>query len=429
MRLKSALALGLMVPLGGAVLLAAPANAAKKEEQAAAPSLKPSPAFVKVYVEADKALKAKDFATAQTQITAAEAAATTPDDKYLTGSLWLNLGLGQQNEATQRKGIEQMLASGKAGQADVAKFSFFAGQFALKAKDYDPAVKYFNDSITAGYPGSSAHVMLAETYFGKAYQNVAGNQLNPAGKQLAIQGLGALKKAIEVQAAAGQPVEGGWYTRGFQMSALASAPDAAFWSSQALKTDPKPENWRIALRTYQDGHKTMTRDENLDLLRLMQATGALKEAYSYGEYVDAAMKGGLFGEAKSVIEGGRASGNLGASQLADVYQVASNGIASDKASLPASEASAAKAANGRLASSTASAYYGYGNYAKAITLYRLALQKGGVDANEVNTRLGIALLKSGDVAGAKAAFATVTTPGIRKDIADLWSVWLSSKAA
>lgn len=427
MRLKSALAFGLMLPLGGAVLLTAPAVAAEKK--ADQPSLKPSPAFVKIYVEADKATKAKDFAGAETQIAAAEATATTPDDKYLAGSLWLNLGLGKQDEALQRKGVEQMLASGKASQADVAKFSFFAGQFALKTKDFDPAIKYFNDSIAAGYAGSSPNVMLAEAYFGKAYQNVSGNQLAPAGKQLAIQGLASLKKAIDIQTAAGQPVEGGWYTRGFQMSALASAPDAAFWSSQALKADPKPENWRIALRSYQDGHRTITRDENLDLLRLMAATGALKDAYSYQEYSDALLKGGLFGEAKSVIDAGRAAGNLSGTQLSDVYKIASDGIPSDKASLASSEAAAAKASTGKIAASTASAYMGYGNYAKAVSLYRLALQKGGVDANEVNTRIGIALAKSGDNAGAKAAFATVTTPGARKDIADFWQVWLSSKTA
>lgn len=427
MRLKSALALGFMVPLSGAVMLATPATAAEKKAEA--PSLKPSPAFVKIYVEADKAMKAKDFAAAQTQVTAAEAAATTPDDKYLAGSLWLNLGLAQQNQALQRKGIEQMLASGKAGQADVAKFSFFAGQFALNAKEYDPAIKYFGDSITAGYAGADPHVMLAEAYFGKSYQNVSGQQLTPAGKQIAIQGLAALKKAIEVRTAAGQPVEGAWYSRGFRMSALAAAPDAAYWSSQALKSDPQPENWRIALRSYQDGHKTMTRDENLDLLRLMSATGALKDAYSYGEYTDALMKSGLFGEAKAVIDSGRAAGHLTATQLSELYKVVSDGIASDKASLASSETSAAKAANGRIASSTASAYMGYGNYAKAIELYRLALQKGGVDANEINTRLGIALARSGDNAGAKAAFATVITPGARKDIAEFWLVWLSSKSA
>ena len=67
-------------------------------------------------------------------------------------------------------------------------------------------------------------------------------------------------------------------------------------------------------------------------------------------------------------------------------------------------------------------YYGYGNYAKAIELYKLALTKGGVDANMVNTRIGAALAKSGDKAGAKAAFAQVTGP--RKELADFWTVYL-----
>ena len=76
-------------------------------------------------------------------------------------------------------------------------------------------------------------------------------------------------------------------------------------------------------------------------------------------------------------------------------------------SLAPTEARAKSANDGKLAALTGEAYYGQGNYAKAAELYRLALQKGGVDANEVNTRLGIALAASGDKAGAKAAFEAV----------------------
>src|SRR3546814_19582267 len=74
--------------------------------------------------------------------------------------------------------------------------------------------------------------------------------------------------------------------------------------------------------------------------------------------------------------------------LSEVYSLASGKIASDKASLAAGERDAAKAANGKIAASIGDAYLGYGDYAKAATLYRLGLQKGSVDANEVNTRLG-----------------------------------------
>ena len=68
------------------------------------------------------------------------------------------------------------------------------------------------------------------------------------------------------------------------------------------------------------------------------------------------------------------------------------------------------AATGALALKIGDAFYGYGEHAKAIALYRAALTKGGVDANLVNTRLAMALLASGDRAGAEAAFKALTGP-------------------
>jgi tetratricopeptide (TPR) repeat protein len=427
MRFTSAFALGLMVTTAGAVttLLPAPALAAKKDEA----QIKPTPAFIKVYVEIDKLAKANDFAGAKGRLAEAEQAASTPDDHYLVGLLTLNTGIGLKDETLQRNGLEKMLGTGKVNATEAPKLRFFAGQFALKAKDYDKAIAYFTEASAGNYGGSDPEIMLAESYFGKAYTNVSGNQLTPAGNALARQGLPHLKKAIDTQTAAGKPVPGEWYSRGFRMAAISGAPDLPQWTAQALKMDPNPDNWRIALRSYQDAHREMTREENLDLLRLMASTGALKDAYSYGEYVDASMKGGLVGEAKSVIDRGRAAGALSPTQLADAYKIASAGIAKDKASLPAAAADAAKAANGRTAAVTGNAYLSYGDYAKAAELYRLALKKGGVDADEVNTRLAIALANSGDVAGAKTALALVAKPGNRKAIADFWTVWLSSRPA
>jgi hypothetical protein len=49
-----------------------------------------------------------------------------------------------------------------------------------------------------------------------------------------------------------------------------------------------------------------------------------------------------------------------------------------------------------------------------------------VDANVVNTRLGIALAASGDRTGAEAAFKTVTGP--RAELANLWVAWLTRAA-
>ena len=66
------------------------------------------------------------------------------------------------------------------------------------------------------------------------------------------------------------------------------------------------------------------------------------------------------------------------------------------------------------------------SFLKAAALYRAALQKGSIDANLANTRLGMALALAGQKAEAEAAFKAVTGP--RADIAGYWLVWLGQSA-
>ena len=67
---------------------------------------------------------------------------------------------------------------------------------------------------------------------------------------------------------------------------------------------------------------------------------------------------------------------------------------------------------------TAEAYYGYGDYAKAADLFRAALGKQGVDKDLANLRLGMALARAGDKAGATAALNAAG--GAQAEIAKLW---------
>ncbi len=53
------------------------------------------------------------------------------------------------------------------------------------------------------------------------------------------------------------------------------------------------------------------------------------------------------------------------------------------------------------------------------------IAKGGVDANVANLHLGMALARSGDKAGATAAFNAVSGP--RADIAKYWLLYLQTK--
>lgn len=425
MRFVSTLAMGLMLAAGAATVASAPQAMAAKKDQA--PKQNFSKGFMAPAAELQKAIQAKDFEAAKAKLAAAEAGASTPDDKYTLNLLRLQLGLGLNDATMQRAGVEGMLASGAAPASELGKYHFYAGDFAIKAGDADAGIAHLQKAVEAGYPGSTPHVLLAEAYFKKAVATSKGNQMTPEGKAAVQAGLPHLKMGADIEKQATGKVPAGWYERGFQIAYVAGLPEAATWAQFTVDTDPSPTNWRNLLRGYQDSHKTLTKSENLDLMRLMRKTGALESEYDYSEYAEAAVSSGLPGEAKSVIDDGRSRGKVGASRLSEVYQIASTRISADKASLPAGEKDAAKAASGKIAASTADAYLGYGDYAKAATLYQMALQKGSVDANEINTRLGIALANSGDLAGAKAAFEKVGA-GSRQNIAKFWLLWISKQA-
>jgi len=423
----AAFSIGLVVPS------AATAQRSKKEEKAAAeaggaPKLNLSKPINAAAVDLQKLMAANDFAAAKTKLDEALPQATKPDDTYYLGQITLNIGLGLKDEALQRKGLETMLASGITPAADVGKFHYYVGQFALKSNDYPAARSNLDAAGKAGFGGPSTFAVLANTYFSEARQHIANNQYTPAGKQLIQQGLPYLRQAIDAQTATGTAADPSWYNLGFRMAMNSGDPSAPAWTKQALGYAGTAENWRLALRLLQDNNSTMSRDENIDLMRLMQSSKSLQNAYSYNEYAEAAWRLGLPGEVKSVIDAGRANGEIDKTALGDLYQLANGAIAKDKASLPASEKSAAAAATGKPAASTANAFLGYGDNAKAAELYKLALQKGGVDANEVNTRLGIALARTGDKAGALEAFGKVQGAGVRKQIADLWTIWVNAPA-
>ncbi|MBO9579470.1 MAG: hypothetical protein J7498_01090 [Sphingobium sp.] len=432
MRLFSTAALSLALVATGGLFMPGTALAQKKKGEAAAAQpakLQASPGFFKVAKPLQDLLAAKNFDGALGMMPQAEAAATTPDDHYFVGNFWLNIGIGKQDQATQLKGVEMMLASGKVAPADLVKIETAAGGLSSNLKNNEAARKHYAAAIAAGADPSETEALLAETYFGEAYAQIEGNGFSAAGRAKAIEGLPHLRKAIDAQIAKGVTPPLGWYERGFQTAVLALTPDAFDWAKLTLAQTDKASDWRIALRLLQETYKDMARPANIDLMRLMYDAKALANDYSYSEFLDALWKSGQPGEVKTIIESGRAKGEVKDTQFADYYKLATDAIPKDKAGLAASEKAAAAAPNGKSASRTADAYLGYGENAKAIELYKLALTKGSVDNDEVNTRLGIALSRSGDIAGAKAAFGAVSaTSPARKQIAELWGLWLNQKS-
>lgn len=417
-----ALALALAVTSGA---VSAPAFAAKKEKADDAPKLKVSPEVLKPLQAAQAAMGKNDFASAKASIAEAEAIAKSPDDRYQVNAVKLNLSIGTKDPALQGDALRAMLDTGLVPPSQLGQFSQIVAESDLFSKNYDSALARAQTALKAGYRADASNVTIAQAYFGKAG---TGNMNAEPGRTNTINGLAALKTAIAASKASGQPVPAQWYKIGVSRAAAAKTTDMGEWANLAYQAEPTGENLRTLIRIFQQGNPNISTRENLDVLRLMAASGGLVIAADYLEYAETASRLGIYGEVKSAIDLGRSKGVLNATQGGDFYQAAVGKIAGDKSTLGAAESDSRKAATGKIAAATADAQLGYGNYPKAAELFTLALQKGGVDTDEVNTRLGVAKALGGDNAGAKAAFGLVQA-GARKQIANLWLSYLATKGA
>jgi len=370
--------------------------------------------FRAVALPVQTAVNASAWADALAKIDAADAAAKTPYEKFVAAKLRYDAARGAKDTAMEERAIDLMLASGGAPEGIAAQLNLGAGQSAYRVGNYTRAIQLLQEAQRLGNKSSDVLLLLAEASF-------KTNQV-PAG-------LNFVKQAIATQEATGAKAPKEWYARAASFAYKSKlGPETAEWTRAQVRAYPTAENWRTALAIYRDG---ASRDAaiNLDIFRLMRTTKSMAGERDYFEYAALAFERGLPGEAKSVIDEGFATSAVPASSrpLTELRAAAGGKVTADRQSLGASERSAAASPNGKSALATADAYLGYGDEAKAIPLYKLALSKGGVDADTVNTHLGIALTRSRQLDAAKAAFATVT--GARAEIAKFWLLYIEQQGA
>jgi hypothetical protein len=418
MKFVSTTALTLALALGAvAVTGATPAAAKKKDDAAAANAPKYSDGFRKVAPAVQDALAKKDYATAKAGLPAAQAAATTDDDKYAAAMFGLQIAQGTNDQAGISTAVDALLATGKAPQELQVQLYTVQAQNAFNAGKLDVADRAFTQVNQLKPNDPEILISLAAV---KSRQNQS-----PAALQFTDQ-------AIAAQKAAGKPVDEDWYRRALSIAYDAkNAQGVVKYGQQLVDAYPRADIWRIGLATYRDTSQ-LDPQTNLDLLRLMRVTNSLAGERDYYELANSALNRGFPGEAQAVITQGTTSNMVDnkalatSKALAEVKQLASSKTAADKASLPAADKRARASADGKQALSTADAYMGYGQYAQAIDLYQVALQKGA-DANLVNLHLGEAQTQSGDKAGAAASFAKVTGPN--QAVAQYWAIYAAKGSA
>ncbi len=395
---------------GGLTVAASPALAQKKEKQAPMRLSKPVQAALG---EAQKLLAANNVDGAIAKLNDALAVAKTPDDQYMSNAIMINAAIAKSDNGLLEKALEGALASGKLAATEQPKFWRNIGALALQRGDTTKAAQAFEQVATLDPADSEAIVNLAEVY--------------QRGKN-SSQAVATLNRAIAAKKAKGEVAPEAWYRRQLGIAYDAKLANETTASSVALVTAyPSPTNWRDSLVIFRDG-AALDDQGSLDVFRLMLAANALAGEKDFFEYAETANLRGYPGEALRAIDAGVAAGALDKKKkiVAELINLVSPKVAGDKASLVSLEKEARASKLGKLASGTADANLGYGNYAKAAELYKLALSKGGVDASVVNTRLGFALAQAGDKAGADAALKSVTT-GKRAALAQFYLAWLANK--
>jgi hypothetical protein len=346
----------------------------------------------------------------------------SPLDKLIFGDWERQIGGWTGDNALTAKGLQSMLDSGQLQPNLVTTVSAMLGQMAYVDKNYPTAIKVLSPLMSDPKVDDAVPQMLAESYASAGQPK---------------QGLDALKTAIAARKAANAPVPEEWYTRGNRIAYTAKLPaESTEWALLLVAAYPTPINWLGATQLVRNSATNFTSQEELDVSRLMDQTGALKLEPKYIEreyvaYLQAIDARRFPGEAVHIAEQGISVGALKPedSFVKDVLTQARPRVAADKASLPGLAKEAAASPSGKVAEAAADTFLSYADAAKADELYTLALSKGGVDADKdrILTRLGIAQIDEGKYPDAKATLAKVAGP--RAAIAGLWLIYADQKAA
>ena len=354
------------------------------------------------------------LAAERAQLDGMFAAIVNQDDRLMAGNLALDFGRLTKDNAMLRRAIATMLESGKVAPAEQPRMNYFLGSLAYDAKDYATARTALTAATNGGYHENDVDALLADAYI--------------SDKQVP-QGLAMLRQQVVSGKSSGKPAGQNVMRRGLSVAYTNKLTvDAAFFSAALAETYPSPTNWNAAIAIVRDIAKYPPQ-ETLDLMRLMERTQSFVEERDYIEYIQAADARRSPGEVLKIIGLGMTSGKLKANDLfvAESRTIANQRLAGDKTALVSLDRDARSASSSATtAMAAADAFLSYDDFAKAADLYKIAVAKPGADQDRANHRLGIAQLSLGQVAEAQASFAKVA--GVRKPMAQLWSIYAKSRA-
>ena len=380
-------------------------EAQEQKPQADQNGVKPSQQALKALVELQKAVNARDKANIPAKLAAAQAAAKTKEDRYLIARLQLRAAIDANDNAGTSAAISAIEASGVADRTQVAQLYKGLGGTFYNAKQYDQAITAFNKAISLNPSDYESMDLVAES------QLAAGRKADASA---------SYQHVIQVRKAAGQKAPEDVYQKAVQLAYDAKAPNAVQVARDWVAAYPSPNSWHNAVAIYRNFDRPDT-EGTLDLLRLLQANGALTTPGDYALFIEAAADQLNFNEAQAVLNAGIAAKLVDPANanFRDMIAILKKKPIATDADLETAIKSSPTAIN---LLRIGDRYYAMGNYSKAADVYRPVAAKPGADKELANLHLGMALARAGDKAGATAALNAVT--GSRAEIAKFWLLYL-----
>jgi tetratricopeptide (TPR) repeat protein len=402
---------GVALCAAAAALLATPALAQENKESGGKPTN--SAKLAKPLKAAHDDLDAKKYADAIGKLREAEGMpGKNGYDQHLINEMLKVAYVRTQNFAEAAKVMEAEIDDGFVPPPEMQQLVRAIAQVNYQIKNYDKAIEFGNRAIKGGFADEDMKILVGQAYYLKGdWKGTLKFEENMVDQQVKD---GKTPKNESLQ---------------LVLSACVKLNDAAC-ETRALERVvtyyPKPDYWYQLL--YSMRQQTTGNDANtLQTYRLMSEVDVLRNPDDYTEMAQLAIEAGSPGEAQRVLEKGIAKGVFTEQRAKDrnqrLLESAKKSAAADQVALARIEKEADAAPQGQKNVGVGLAYFGYGQYDKAVDEINKGLTKGGLkNESEARLLLGIAQLKAGHKDDATKTFHAVKGDASLERLANLWSL-------
>lgn len=366
--------------------------------------------------EAQKADQTGNFREALEHLDKANAyAKKTPYDQHIINQLSYYAYIKSHDFNAAVKPMESLIDDGFTDPTDVKNLIKGLGVIAYQNKNYDKAVQYGERAVKGGFADANTNTLVSQSYYLKGDYRTS---------------LKFTRSLVD------QQVKGGEMPKESELEIILNSciklmDDSCTTHSleQMVTYYPKPEYWQDLITSMYNSKEAENNDSDmLNIYRLANDVGALKQAREYNDMAQLSLELGIPGEAQRVLEKGFGQSVFNDAQSRERAQrlldKAKKEAVTDQASLPKLQQEAATASTGEKDVALGTAYLSYQKYDQAVMALQQGIEKGGLkDAAQAKLTLGIAQLKAGNKDAALKSFRDVKGDDpVMQRLANLWSV-------